>query len=437
MRYKPFWLLNLNRDEGVTFAAVFGGRVLDAMDSQSYALVLPALISVFALSKVQAGALGSVTAFVAAFATIAAGAAADRFGRLRVLQWSIATTAVATFFAAFAQNFVQLTILRAIQGMGYAAELIAAMTLINEAMRPELRGRAVSAVQCGYAVGYAIALAAMLIVFAFVPEQRGWRILFALGLLPAFYTLILQRFVPESSLFVATRKAAVTRDKRGSLFDVVRGENGLNTLITGLIAVGVYGASQIMIFWLPTFLRTAAHLEIAKTAGYLALNIAGSFCGPILYGPIGDRFGRRPVFLLFLALQAVSVTAYVTFASSLLPALVLGFVIGAIQGGLATGVQPIIAELFATSIRARALGVNGVFIRGIGALSPAVVGLLATRISLGAAMASVATVLYSAAAIGVLLVRETLGTDLAAVPNAGRAEQDGDILAAAAGAVED
>ena len=409
-----FWLFSLSKPERVTWAACFGGRVLDAMDSQVYALMLPTLIGVFALTREQAGTLGSLTTLVAAFSTLIAGAAADRFGRLRVLQAAIAISAFSTMAAAFAHSFTYLAVVRAIQGIGYAAELTASSTLVNEMIQARYRGRAVSGTQSGYAVGYGIAVCSMLLIHSIFPADTAWRVMFGLGIVPALYVVVLQRFVKESPLFVAARKAVPAERDQTSFLDLLRGKNARNTILTAMISIGVYGAAQVMIFWLPTYLQSAFHLNLTKTGGYLALNIVGSFLGPWIYGPISDRFGRRPVFLLFLAMQAVAVPVYLTVDSSLALTLAIGFVVGLLQGGLATGVQPILGELFGTRIRGRAIGLNNACVRATAAIAPALVGYIAARHSFGLAMVAVAVFLYIFAALGVLLVPETRGADLSA-----------------------
>lgn len=414
VKQRRFWLLAMSREERVTWMACFGGRILDAMDAQVYALMLPALMSVFALSRGQAGTLGSLTTLVAAFSTLAAGAAADRFGRLRVLQVAIGISAVATAMAAFAHSFTYLAVMRAIQGIGYAAELTASSTLVNEVVQARFRGRAVSGTQSGYAVGYSLAVVGMLVVYAWVPADIAWRVMFGLGIVPALYVVVLQRFVRESPLFLAAKRVVPAERDRSSLLDLFRGSNVRNTLVTAMISIGVYGAAQIMIFWLPTYLQSAFHLNITHTGGYLALNIAGSFLGPLLYGPISDRYGRRPVFLLFLSLQAVAVPVYLSVVGHLAITLALGFAVGMLQGGLATGVQPMLAELFGTRIRGRAIGLNNACIRATAAIVPALVGYLAEKMSFGMAMGAVALALYIFAALGVFLVTETRGMDLSA-----------------------
>ncbi|WP_321871618.1 MFS transporter [Paraburkholderia tropica] len=159
---------------------------------------------------------------------------------------------------------------------------------------------------------------------------------------------------------------------------------------------------------------------------YLALNIVGSFLGPWIYGPISDRFGRRPVYLLFLSMQAVAVPVYLSVGGSLALTLCVGFVVGLLHGGLATGVQPMLGELFGTRIRGRAIGLNNAFVRATAAIAPALVGYLAGRASFGTSMISVAVSLYVFAALGVLLAPETRGAELTADADAADGVGSGD-----------
>lgn len=58
------WLRDLEPNERRTLIACFGGWALDAMDVQIYSLVIPTLLTVWGISKAQAGVLGTVTLLV-------------------------------------------------------------------------------------------------------------------------------------------------------------------------------------------------------------------------------------------------------------------------------------------------------------------------------------------------------------------------------------
>src|ERR1700755_888068 len=98
------WYAESTRLEQRTFWASFGGWALDAFDVQMFSLTIPALIAAFAITRADAGLLGSVTLFFGAFGGWLGGALGDRFGRVKALQTTVLTFAVATFACALAMS---------------------------------------------------------------------------------------------------------------------------------------------------------------------------------------------------------------------------------------------------------------------------------------------------------------------------------------------
>ena len=76
----------MSRRERRTFWACFSGWALDAMDVQLYAVVMPTLISVWALSRSDAGLLATSALVTSSAGGWLAGMLADRIGRVKVLQ---------------------------------------------------------------------------------------------------------------------------------------------------------------------------------------------------------------------------------------------------------------------------------------------------------------------------------------------------------------
>ena len=91
------------------------------MDFMVYSFVLPTLILLWHIGKGQAGLLGTSALVLSSVGGWLAGLAADRFGRVRVLQLTIVWFAVFTFLSGFAQNFWELLAFRGLQGLGWAA----------------------------------------------------------------------------------------------------------------------------------------------------------------------------------------------------------------------------------------------------------------------------------------------------------------------------
>src|ERR1700744_2626146 len=174
------WYADSTPLERRTFWASFGGWALDAFDVQTFSLAIPALIAGLAINKADAGLLGSITLFFGAFGGWLGGTLGDRYGRVKALQITVLTFALATFACAFATSFTQLLVLKAIQGLGFGAEWAVGAVLMAEIIRPEHRGKALGSVQSAWAIGWGAAVLLSALVFTYAPADIAWRILFAI-----------------------------------------------------------------------------------------------------------------------------------------------------------------------------------------------------------------------------------------------------------------
>ena len=410
------WYSELTPLERRTFFAAFGGLALDSMDTTIYALVTPTLIAVLGITRPEAGLLATANLIGAGFGGWIAGILADRFGRIRILQATILLVAVSTFAAAFAQGFWYLMAARAVQGMGYGGEAAVGAVLVAEVVKASMRGRVAAAIQSGYAVGNAFSVALLPIVFGFAPREIAFRIFFAIGLLPAIAVFFVRQFVPESKIFTDDMASRATKSEAPlSPWTIFYPRYIGRTFVATLFTTGVLGAAYVLITWLPTYVQSVLKMPISQTAGYLGVNIFGSFCGPLAFGFLADRIGRRPSFMIFLILQALNVVAYTQMSIGPTTTVILGFFLGAFQGGLASGLMPTFSELFPTEIRATGAGFALSAGRGFGSFVPAAVGWFSTSMPLGDAMAMCAGAGYVVAFIAALALRETSGVDLRAV----------------------
>jgi len=406
------WFGRLTGAERHTWFASCGGLALDAMDTQAYALVIPSLIVALHLTTAQAGTFATAALVGSGIGGWLFGRLADVFGRVRMLQVAILVCALATFSSAFATSFWHLLIARSIQGIGYGGEAAVGAVLMSEVIRPALRGRVTASVQSGYAVGYAIAVAFMAIVFHLLPETLAWRVLFALGILPIFFLLYIRRCVPESPLYQRVKAKPAAGQHASSFGDIFRPPLLGRTVVATLLATAIFGAAYVQITWLPTYLRTGLHLNVTTTAGYLFLNILGSFVGPLILGPLSDKIGRRWSLILFLVSQAIAVGVYTLAPVTHNVVFFLGFLVGVLQGGLGSSMLPAYAEIFPTHARGHGQGFCLSVGRGLGSLVPTAVGVLAKTIPLGRAMGLCAIGSYVVAMIATSFFPETVGKNL-------------------------
>jgi MFS family permease len=408
------WYSELEAREKNAFWACFGGWVLDAMDVQIFSFVIPAIIAAFALSNEDAGLIGTVTLLTSAFGGWFAGALSDRFGRVRTLQITIAWFALFTFLCGFAQSYWQLLLLRALMGFGFGGEWAAAAVLIGEVIRPQHRGKAVGAMQSGWAVGWGIAALIATLFFSRWPADVAWRLLFWVGIIPAVLVFFVRRYVDEPSVFKLTHDRLAAAGTQADFLEIFSPRILKTTILTSLLATGAQGGYYAITTWLPTFLRSERKLTVLGTGGYLAVIIVGSFVGYLASAWLADRIGRRANFILFSVCSVLTVIVYMEVPIDNTIMLYLGFPLGFFASGIFSGMGAFLTENFPTRIRGSGQGFAYNFGRGIAALNPFFVGALSGTLPLGQSIGIFAVIAYGLLIIAALLLPETKGRVLTA-----------------------
>jgi len=406
------WYKELSPPEKRTFWACFSGWGLDAMDTQMYALAIPTLIALWGMTRGQAGILGTTVLIMASLGGWAAGILSDRYGRVRVLQITILWFSFFTLISAFTNSFWQLLIARSLQGIGFGGEWAVGAVLISETINPRLRGRVVGALQAGWAIGYAIAVLMSTMLFNYLPASSAWRVMFAVGALPALLVIWIRRNIVEAPIYRVERARVDASGDQPGIWEVFARPIRGTTFKAILLTFGIYGGNYVMITWLPAYLKLVLHLSINSIGGYLAINILGSFAGAFLNGWLADSIGRRKTFVTIAICQAIAVAIYTMTPINLTATLILGFVLGTLQSGTAAGTGAYLAELFPTRIRGSAQGLCGNAGRAIGAVMPTFVGLISGSMHLGTAMGLCAVTSYLIVVIAALLLPETKGRNL-------------------------
>lgn len=410
------WLGQLEAKEKRALTASFGGYAVDAFDYYTLPLVTPILLSLWGMSKTEVGLIGTSTLVASAIGGWMAGILADRYGRVRVLQWTILVFALFTFACGLAQTPGQLLLARTLQGLGFGGEWAVGSVLIAETIRPAFRGKAVGLVQSSWSIGWGAAVLVSMALFSFLPPEISWRAMFLLGLLPALLILYIRRTVKDPEVYLKTRAAVGRGERSGHFLDIFKGGMLKTTVLASLMFTGMQGGYYAIAVWLPTFLKNERHLTVLGSGGYQFMFIFGAFAGYLCGAYASDLLGRRLAFTLF-AIGAGSLA----YAYTLLPItdawmLVLGFPLGFFMSGIFSGAGAFLAELFPNELRGSGQGFCYNFGRGIGATFPALVGVFSDRLglSLGMAIGICATAGYVMVVLFAMCLPETRGRDLAA-----------------------
>jgi len=406
------WFSELNKKEKSTFISAFGGWALDALDFMIFTFVIATLMSLWHIDKGQAGMLSTVTLLFSAVGGWGAGILADRYGRVRILQITILWFSLCTVLIGFAQNFEQIFILRALQGLGFGGEWAVGSVLMGEIVRSEHRGKAVGTVQSGWAIGWGAAALLYTLAFSLLPEDWAWRSLFWIGVIPAFLVLYIRKNVPEPEIFQRAQRDQQTKKQRISPLVIFSPALLKTTILAALLCTGVQGGYYAITTWLPTFLKTERHLSVVGTGGYLLVIIFGSFAGYICGAYLTDKLGRRANLLIFALLSSITIFAYTQLELSNSQMLFLGFPLGFAASGIFSGMGAFLTELYPSAVRATGQGFTYNFGRGIGALFPGLVGYLSQTSSLSAAIGMFAGGAYGVVLLVTLLLPETKGKQL-------------------------
>ncbi len=383
------------------------GYAMDGFDLLILGFMLSAISADLNLTPGQAGSLVTWTLIGAVFGGIVFGALSDRYGRIRVLTWTIMLFAIFTGLCAFATGYWDLLIYRTIAGIGLGGEFGIGMALAAEAWPAKHRARVSSYVALGWQVGV---LAAALLTPLLLPVI-GWRGMFLVGVIPALVAWIIRNKIHEPEVFV--RKPKERKASRFEAFKLLVKDKATTKVSIGVIvltSVQNFGYYGIMI-WMPSFLSKQLGFSLTKSSMWTAVTIVGMMAGIWIFGQLADRIGRKPSFLIF---QLGAVIMVLTYSQLSDPTAMLwaGAVLGMFVNGMMGGYGAVMSEAYPTEARATAQNVLFNIGRGVGGLGPVVVGAVAMAYGFQMAIALLAAIYVLDMIATALCIPELKGKEL-------------------------
>lgn len=216
------------------------------------------------------GIIFFVPAIVGGLFGLLGGYMTDRFGRRRVLVWTVVIYQLSACLAAFSTSIWVLLVLRCTTFMGVCIEFVAAVAWLAELFpQPRQREAVLGYTQAfSSAGGFLVAGAWGLIVHYHnslpglqIPEflrgslgtvsdpRASWRYMLMSGLIPALPLIVIRPFLPESPIW-QHKKAAGTL-KRPSFLELFQPRFRRTTVVTTLMFACSYGAAFGAIQHLP------------------------------------------------------------------------------------------------------------------------------------------------------------------------------------------
>ncbi|MEU9061256.1 MFS transporter [Streptomyces sp. NPDC048430] len=400
----------------LTRAAVSGwlGTAMEFMDFQLYSLA-----AAIVFNKIFFPDVSPAIGLIAAMATYGVGYVArlagavyfgrmgDRIGRKRVLYLTVLLMGASTTLIGVLPTYatigilapVLLVVLRLLQGFGAGAEIAGATVLLVEYAPVRRRGLIASLVSLGTNSGTLAASGLWAVLLAVLSEEQllswGWRLPFLLSFAMMIFAVWLRRGLKESPVFEerpdVVDGVAMARDEvESAITDAGQqddaGQRNVDVLAAGIrqrkgkafflalgLRFGQAGNSGLIQTFLVGYIAT--QLSVGRSVPTDAL-LYGSLLGfatvPVV-GLLGDRFGRRAIYLT-LSLLSVVVSFPVMFlvSSGSTPGVMIGMVLGLNVAvlGLFSLESVTMAELFGSRTRftqlALAKEIGGILATAIG-----------------------------------------------------------------------
>ena len=386
------------------------GYAMDGFDLLILGFMLSAISADLNLTPAQSGSLVTWTLVGAVVGGIVFGALSDRYGRVRVLTWTIVLFAVFTGLCAIAQGYWDLLIYRTIAGIGLGGEFGIGMALAIEAWPAKHRAKAASYVALGWQFGV---LAAALLTPVLLPHI-GWRGMFVVGIFPAFVAWYLRVRLHEPEIF-SRKQTALSTQKTSKLesFKLLIKDKATTKVSLGVVvltSVQNFGYYGIMI-WMPNFLSKQLGFSLTKSGLWTAVTVCGMMAGIWIFGRLADRIGRKLSFLLFQLGAVISIITYSQLTDQT-AMLVAGAFLGMFVNGMMGGYGALMAEAYPTEARATAQNVLFNLGRAVGGFGPVVVGAVVSAYSFSIAIAFLAVIYVIDMVATVFLVPELKGKEL-------------------------
>ncbi|WP_235749260.1 MFS transporter [Mycolicibacterium mageritense] len=354
----------------------------------------------------------------------------DKFGRKKLLQFSLLLVGLATFLMGCLPTYAQigvwapilLVLLRFLQGFAVGGEWGGAVLLIAEHSPNQSRGFWASWPQAGVPVGNMLATVVLLVLNGLLSSADflswGWRVAFWLSAVVVLIGYYIRTKVTDAPIFVAAQQEA--ERIKASSFSVIevlmRYPRGVFT------AMGLRFGENIMYYLVVTFsityLKEHVKADTTDILWWLLIAHTVHLVAIPTVGRLSDQYGRRPVYFVgavgaacwgFIAYPMMDTGNYLL----IMAAIILGLVIHALM----YAPQPaIMAEMFPTRMRYSGVSL-GYQVTSIvaGSFAPIIAVWLLERY---ASSVPIAIYLAGAAVItlfAVVVARETKGIDLADV----------------------
>lgn len=378
------------------------GGLLDGYDLIVMAGALSLVTKTFSISSSAVSGLLMGIAFLGGFfGSICLSRLVDLSGRKLMFVFDLFLFIGGTLICALAVNAPMMFVGRFLTGLAIGVDLAVSWTLVAEFSPKERRGFLLSLQFILWGIGAAVSF---LVVDAFLfMGTEAWRAAFLVGLIPAIIVLIIRRSIPESPRWLASKgkieeakevikhsDSDLTVETLTLLHSSTSQYKNWSSLFSGKLTrlvVGVFISTFLAFFltapinlYTPEVLKTVGltgnvHISLLGSAFVWLFNIAGFVAGGLLL----DKTGRRPIGIIAFSIMTLCLLVLLIFKVSPGLFFVLWIAMEFLGAFGASVTWTWASELFPTSIRGFAMGVNSSANRLSGFLASYIISLILSQ----------------------------------------------------------
>jgi MFS family permease len=341
----------------------------------------------------------------------------DKYGRKPVLVGALLIMGGATVLIGLLPTYEQvgllapilLTAIRVIQGLAFGAEWGGAILMTFEHAPWKKRGKYTGIPQAGVPLGLMLANIVFLFSVGF-DNELAWRLPFLLSAVLIIAGIIIRLKVSESPEFEEAKEAGEL--EKNPILSVLKSD-WRNVLRAISLRLAESGGFYVIVTYLISYLTGGDDPITERSTALTGLITAAAIgvAATILWGALGDRIGRKPVYLIgTAALMLFGFPLFGLVNTGEAALIVIAYIIGltVIHDMLAGTQGAWFSELFPTATRSSGASLGYQFSAAISGFIP----LIATAVAIPLGWGGVALVYMGCGLIGfvgALLTRETWG----------------------------
>ena len=314
------------------------------------------------------------------------GAAADRFGRRKIMIFALVVNTIGTLISATAPSYALLLLSRILTGIGLGAIAVLAVIIVQEFSPIKRRNVNIAIAGLGYSVG---GIVVGLVAAPLMRMYDSWRSFFVLGAGISVLVLMLAiALIPESLDFLMSKGikdgdrrsqralaklrvdqsdidlsrqlpvdslAADSGVKAGSLPQLLNRALRERTLLVWLMYGGLISTIYFVTSWTPQLITTAS--GDATLGGFVGTFLGvGGLLGAVLFGLIGLKIAATKIVWVAIGMSCVAVLAFGSLLNVAVGAVISALILGSAMFTASTAAAGAAPPLFPVQVRSSGFG---------------------------------------------------------------------------------